>query len=89
VQADRPKPKPKTKPEKPQKAPWEDMLLRKKDDIDAIILDDPPAGSELFEEYYVPLKVRTLMAVDSTRSDCTHRVLLILLFPKTMLQCLT
>ncbi|KAJ7910634.1 hypothetical protein B0H13DRAFT_2329167 [Mycena leptocephala] len=62
VQADRPKPKPKTKPEKPQKAPWEDMHLRKKDDIDAIILDEPPAGSDMFEEYYVPLKARTLMA---------------------------
>ncbi|KAJ6590586.1 hypothetical protein DFH09DRAFT_1358779 [Mycena vulgaris] len=64
-------PKPKAKPQKPKKAPWEDMHLKKND---AISSDDPPAAvyvkeddavatpdelpveSDSIEESYVPLK---------------------------------
>ncbi|KAJ7039833.1 hypothetical protein C8F04DRAFT_1231237 [Mycena alexandri] len=53
-------PKPKAKQEKkPRKAPWEDMHLKKKDAVvmhDAVIPSEPPAGSDTFEEYEVPLK---------------------------------
>jgi hypothetical protein len=68
----KPKPKPKTKPEKPQKAPWEDMHLHKKEDVamtdeplpqndDVAIQDELQAGSDAFEEYYVPLKAGALL----------------------------
>ncbi|KAJ7512046.1 hypothetical protein B0H11DRAFT_2268225 [Mycena galericulata] len=44
---------PKPKPEKPRKAPWEDMHLRNDADVAP---SDEPAESEPFEEYDVPLK---------------------------------
>lgn len=56
-------PKPKPKHQKPQKAPWEDMHLRKKEDVaaseDVIVSDEPQAGLEPFEEYMVPVKARS------------------------------
>ncbi|KAF7350466.1 hypothetical protein MVEN_01352100 [Mycena venus] len=61
VEANIPKPNPKTKREKPQKAPWEDMHLQKNDDVavtdeplpqgDAAVQDEPPTRSDAFEEY--------------------------------------
>ncbi|KAJ7136037.1 hypothetical protein C8R44DRAFT_976758 [Mycena epipterygia] len=47
-------PKPNAKPVKPKKAPWEDMHLKKNDDV--ATSDEPPAQSDSYEEYYVPLK---------------------------------
>ncbi|KAF8189884.1 hypothetical protein K438DRAFT_1763510 [Mycena galopus ATCC 62051] len=67
VEATTSKPKPKTKTEKPRKAPWEDIHLQKDNDVamtdeplpqndDMAMQDEPQAGSNAFEEYYIPLK---------------------------------
>ncbi|KAJ7627605.1 hypothetical protein DFH06DRAFT_1443094 [Mycena polygramma] len=65
-------PKAKAKSAKPQKAPWEDMHLRNKDEDMATsdeppagqdepmpAPDEPPEGSDTYEEYFVPLKGST------------------------------
>ncbi|KAF7323918.1 hypothetical protein MKEN_00613200 [Mycena kentingensis (nom. inval.)] len=64
VAVEKPKVKPKPKPLKPKKAPWEDMHLRKSDEIqpvsqDVVMNQSEPMEIEpvaVFEEYYEPVK---------------------------------
>ncbi|KAF7323907.1 hypothetical protein MKEN_00612100 [Mycena kentingensis (nom. inval.)] len=64
VAVEKPKAKPKPKPLKPKKAPWEDMHLRKSDEIqpvseDVVMNQSEPMEIEpvaVYEEHYEPVK---------------------------------